>query len=100
MTKLQTNNLSRNCQLYKFILLSGYKMTASSETMCDKPQREFPNKLPGPEYKMEIYWVHAIPLVLGHFVGIYALWLVEKPLLSGIYGNLECLSFCFRLLKN
>lgn len=62
-------------------------MTASSDKMCEKSQRNFPDKLPGPEYKIDIHWLHAVPLVLGHFVGVYALWFVEKPLLSGLYGN-------------
>jgi hypothetical protein len=58
-----------------------------------KTEKEFPDKLPGPDYKMEIDWFFFPSLILGHLFGIYGLWTIEKPLLTCIYGKRKLKAF-------
>lgn len=58
--------------------------------MSEKREKNFPDKLPSADYKMEIDWFFAPAVILGHILGIYGLWTIEKPFLTCIYGkNLE-----------
>lgn len=56
--------------------------------MTDKEMKDFPKKLPGPEYKMEINWYHSVPMFLGACTLLYGMTIIEKPLYTGIYGEL------------
>lgn len=56
--------------------------------MSKQTEREFPDKLPGPNYKMEIDWFMFPLVIIGHVVGICGLWMIEKPLLTCIFGKL------------
>lgn len=55
--------------------------------MNEKETKNFPDKLPGPEYKIKIDWFYSFMLFCGPCGFIYGFWVVEKPLLTSIYSE-------------
>lgn len=50
-------------------------------------ERKFPDKLPGPEYKMEIDWYYTFLVIVCHAATVYSFILPEKPFYTGLYGE-------------
>lgn len=55
--------------------------------MIETEARNFPDKLPGPDYKMEIDWYYVLLFICGHVGLVYGAFITEKPVLSGIYSE-------------
>lgn len=50
-------------------------------------EKEFPDKLPGPDYKNVINWNFTALLVAIHVGAVYGCFLPQKPFLTGLYGE-------------
>lgn len=55
--------------------------------MTGEKSEDFPDKLPGPDYKVEIDWFYTLMIVSLHggiFLGFLT---VEKPWCTGVYSK-------------
>lgn len=55
--------------------------------MSSKSEREFPDKLPRPDYKNVMNWDFTALLVAIHVAAVYGCFLPQKPFLTCLYGE-------------
>lgn len=57
-----------------------------SKKMSLKVDRDFPEKLPRSDYKVEMDWPFTIMTIFNYIAGFAGFFVVEKLLFTGLYG--------------
>lgn len=58
--------------------------------MLQKKEKQYPDKVPGPEFKNEINWFYIFLLIVSHVPALIFVFSADKPLLTWTYGKANC----------